>query len=140
MKRTTVSFLHKDEKTGLVDVLSTTSFQRAFFQLSAFPVLEEENQVPVPKEPGHVSASKLFMAHSIVYLETQRCRLWLQAWHCGSPFPRVEGLAASSFKKNRNANSTSMRPRIYQTTCVPRYKGLVVAELYDESIYFYLHL
>ena len=92
MNRTTLSFIHQDETAGLARALSTASFQRVLFQLSAFSVLEEEDQVPVPKDPRHVSAAKLFMAHSVVYIEAQRCRLRTKAQHDGSPFPGVGGL------------------------------------------------
>lgn len=45
-----------------------------------------------------------------------------------------------AWNKNRNIKSASMRPRIYQTTWVPRYNGLVVRELYESislSFLFY---
>ena len=36
---------------------------------------------------------------------------------------------------NRIAKSPSSNPRMYQTICVPRYKGFVLDDVYDEFMY-----
>src|SRR3989338_8935056 len=46
------------------------------------------------------------------------------------------GSAPRIFKTKRNARSTSITPNKYHTIGVPRYRGLVLRELKDESISF----
>ena len=68
MNRTTASFIHQNETVSLVAALSTTSFQRVPFELSAFSILEEEDNAPVPDDLHHESAAKLRVAHPVVLL------------------------------------------------------------------------